>query len=469
MAENKNLYWVICSACCARYDKKKQAEIYSISSCSCMFCESCTPNADDRCPGCTKTVTKVFKIDGSLPPHVKEMFSRNEESLAKVRKRSTFQDGQYNRSVSRMKRAIKEVYLKIQDERKKLEEQKANVCAVAARVKEREHQVERLNGALQAVELNRSLEGRRSDTQLSSQLSDVSGAASYGSQGYRVAPHDAGFRRDQDLGHQVAPHSLMYEPVTLAREDQGAHFGGTDFTARPSKQGHLGARGERIEKPERNYSHGRANNLHVRDDGPGRGDNQTRGRGVMDPFRPGNEYGRREAANTYGGPGGIDASNALMYVHAPSVARQAVGAEEASKRLYERGPRQEYQDVRRLDGHYTGTRREGPALGVIRPTQNYALQHLNTKHEATRTLNTANFNYPLLHRNQVYDQHTLGLATIQPPNQGTHHPEYNSVARHHLYPLTTAAATVAPQPRQNEGVMARNIPYSQTSQGYNII
>ena len=73
-------------------------------------------------------------------------------------------------------------------------------------------------------------------------LSDVSGAASYGSQGYRVAPHDAGFRRDEGLGHQVAPHSLMYEPVTLAREDQGAHFGGTVFTARPSKQGHLGAR-----------------------------------------------------------------------------------------------------------------------------------------------------------------------------------------------------------------------------------
>merc|ERR1719228_2128406 len=94
---SSHLYWVSCNRCGTRFHTAAQQKMFLVS-CGCMFCSRCVQGSTQgNCAACGRSSAKVLPIGSSLPQTVREMFNRNEESMAKINKRLEFRQTHFKR------------------------------------------------------------------------------------------------------------------------------------------------------------------------------------------------------------------------------------------------------------------------------------------------------------------------------------------------------------------------------------
>ena len=93
-----HLYWLACNRCAMRFLPPQSGKRMFMSSCGCIYCMRCVQASTQAgCVTCSAGPGKVLPIGKNLPQQVVEMFNRNEESLSKINKRSSFQNLHFNR------------------------------------------------------------------------------------------------------------------------------------------------------------------------------------------------------------------------------------------------------------------------------------------------------------------------------------------------------------------------------------
>ena len=125
-----------------------------LSSCGCIYCTRCVQaSTQSGCVTCGAAPGKVLPIGKNLPQQVVEMFNRNEESLAKINKRSSFQTLHYNRCLKVLNGAERSLGEQIRTEEREAKNRQQELKMMEERIREKQAQVDRLESALSSLNI----------------------------------------------------------------------------------------------------------------------------------------------------------------------------------------------------------------------------------------------------------------------------------------------------------------------------
>ena len=152
-----HLYWLSCNRCSMRFLPPQPSKKMFMSSCGCIYCMRCVQASTQAgCVTCSAAPGKVLPIGKNLPQQVVEMFNRNEESLSKINKRSSFQNLHFNRCLkllTGMERALAE---QIRAEEREAKHRQQEMKVMEERIREKQAKVDKLEAALNSLNISNS-------------------------------------------------------------------------------------------------------------------------------------------------------------------------------------------------------------------------------------------------------------------------------------------------------------------------
>eukprot|EP00092_Neocalanus_flemingeri_P000304 GFUD01000324.1.p2 GENE.GFUD01000324.1~~GFUD01000324.1.p2 ORF type:complete len:195 (-),score=80.51 GFUD01000324.1:90-674(-) len=154
---DSHLYWLSCNRCSTRFLPPQAGKRMFLSSCGCIYCMRCVQASTQAgCITCRAAPGKVLPIGKNLPQQVVEMFNRNEESLAKINKRSSFQNRHYNRCLKLLTEAEKGLAEQINAEEREARKRQVEMKMMNEKIREKQMQVDRLESALLSLKITSS-------------------------------------------------------------------------------------------------------------------------------------------------------------------------------------------------------------------------------------------------------------------------------------------------------------------------
>ena len=152
--QSTHLYWVSCNRCSTRFLPTQPSKRMFLSSCGCIYCTRCVQASTQAgCVTCSAAPGKVLPIGKNLPQQVVEMFNRNEESLAKINKRSSFQSLHYNRCLKLLSGLERGLAEQIKAEEREAKNRKQEMKMMEERIREKQTVVDRLESALSSLNI----------------------------------------------------------------------------------------------------------------------------------------------------------------------------------------------------------------------------------------------------------------------------------------------------------------------------
>ena len=152
-----HLYWLSCNRCSSRFLPPQANKKMFMSSCGCIYCTRCVQaSTQSGCVTCRAAPGKVLPIGKNLPQQVVEMFNRNEESLAKINKRSNFQNLHYNRCLKLLTGIERGLAEQIRAEEREAQHSQQEMKMMEERIRVKQAQVDKLESALNSLSISRS-------------------------------------------------------------------------------------------------------------------------------------------------------------------------------------------------------------------------------------------------------------------------------------------------------------------------
>merc|ERR1719228_727102 len=152
-----HLYWLGCNRCSLRFLPPQTGKRMLMSSCGCIYCMRCDQaSTQGSCTTCKAGPGKVLPIGKTLPQQVMEMFNRNEESLSKINKRSSFQNLHYNRCMKLLSGMEKSMAEQIRVEEREAKHMQQEVKMLEEKIREKKSKVDKLESALHSLNISNS-------------------------------------------------------------------------------------------------------------------------------------------------------------------------------------------------------------------------------------------------------------------------------------------------------------------------
>ena len=101
-------------------------------------------------PGKVLPIGKTLPISKTLPQQVMEMFNRNEESLTKINKRSSFKTLHFNRCL-KLLTGMERTLMKAEE--KEAKHRQLQMKVMEERIREKQAQVDKLESALNSLNI----------------------------------------------------------------------------------------------------------------------------------------------------------------------------------------------------------------------------------------------------------------------------------------------------------------------------
>ena len=128
-----------------------------MSSCGCIYCMRCVQASTQAgCITCKAGPGKVLPIGKNLPQQVVEMFNRNEESLSKINKRSSFQNLHFNRCLKLLMSAEQTMSQQVRAEEKEAKRRYQEMKLLEDKIREKQAKVDKLEAALNSLNISDS-------------------------------------------------------------------------------------------------------------------------------------------------------------------------------------------------------------------------------------------------------------------------------------------------------------------------
>ena len=128
-----------------------------MSSCGCIYCMRCVQASTQAgCVTCNAGPGKVLPIGKNLPQQVVEMFNRNEESLSKINKRSSFQNLHFNRCLKLLASMERTMADQIRAEEKEVKHRLQEMKMLEVKIREKQSKVDKLEAALNSLNISNS-------------------------------------------------------------------------------------------------------------------------------------------------------------------------------------------------------------------------------------------------------------------------------------------------------------------------
>merc|ERR1712098_441474 len=126
-----------------------------MSSCGCIYCMRCVQSSTQAgCITCKAGPGKVLPIGKNLPQQVVEMFNRNEESLSKINKRSSFQNLHFNRCIKLLSNTEQSMSEQIRAEERESKRRHHEMKLLEEKIREKQSKVEKLESALNSLNIS---------------------------------------------------------------------------------------------------------------------------------------------------------------------------------------------------------------------------------------------------------------------------------------------------------------------------
>merc|ERR1719228_1911473 len=152
-----HLYWLGCNRCSLRFLPPQTGKRMLMSSCGCIYCMRCVQaSTQGGCNTCKAGPGKVLPIGKTLPQQVVEMFNRNEESLSKINKRSSFQNLHYNRCIKLLSGMERSMAEQIRVEEREAKHMQQEVKMLEEKIREKKSKVDKLESALNILNISNS-------------------------------------------------------------------------------------------------------------------------------------------------------------------------------------------------------------------------------------------------------------------------------------------------------------------------
>jgi hypothetical protein len=152
-----HLYWLSCNRCSTRFLPPQTSKKMFMSSCGCIYCMRCVQaSTQSGCVTCRAAPGKVLPIGKTLPQQVMEMFNRNEESLAKINKRSNFQNLHFNRCLKLLTGMERTLTEQMRAEEREAKHRQKEMKMMEEKIREKQAKVDKLESALSSLNISRS-------------------------------------------------------------------------------------------------------------------------------------------------------------------------------------------------------------------------------------------------------------------------------------------------------------------------
>ena len=153
------LDWLACNSCSMRFLPPQSGRRMFTSSCGCIYCIRCVQAfTQTGCVTCSAGPGKVLPIGKNLTQQVVEMFSRNEESLSRINKRSSFQNLHFNRCrklLTGMERSLAD-QVRAEEREAKHRLQKLKMLEDKISIREKQSKIDKLEAALNSLNISNS-------------------------------------------------------------------------------------------------------------------------------------------------------------------------------------------------------------------------------------------------------------------------------------------------------------------------
>ena len=128
-----------------------------MSSCGYIYCMRCVQASTQAgCVTCSAGPGKVLPIGKNLPQQVVEMFNRNEESLSKINKRSSFQNLHFNRCLKLLTSMERSLADQVRAEEREAKLRLQEMKMLEDKIREKQSKVDKLEAALNSLNISKS-------------------------------------------------------------------------------------------------------------------------------------------------------------------------------------------------------------------------------------------------------------------------------------------------------------------------
>ena len=152
-----HLYWLSCNRCSMRYLPLQAGKRMFMSSCGCIYCMRCVQASTQAgCVTCNAGPGKVLPIGKNFPQQVVEMFNRNEESLSKINKRSSFQNLHFNRCLKLLAGMERTLTDQVRAEEREVKLRLQEMKMLEDKIREKQSKVDKLEAAMNSMNISNS-------------------------------------------------------------------------------------------------------------------------------------------------------------------------------------------------------------------------------------------------------------------------------------------------------------------------